>query len=54
MVEHELHGHARKLRVALLSIAYDNEVRYHFTDEGLSISRNVCYQLLRVGGKPFP
>ena len=25
-----------------------------FTDEGLSISRNVCYQLLRVSGKPFP
>ena len=52
--EHELHGHARKLRVTLLSIAYDNEFRCHFTDEGLSIRRNVCYQLSRVSGKPFP
>ena len=52
--EQELHGHARKLRVTLLSIAYDNKLRYHFTDEGLSISRNVCYQLSRVSGKPFP
>ena len=25
-----------------------------FTDEGLRISRNVCYQLLRVSGKHFP
>ena len=25
-----------------------------FTDERLSISRNVCCQLLRVSGKPFP
>ena len=34
--EHELHGHARNLRVTLLSIAYDNEFRFHFTDEGIS------------------
>ena len=53
--EDELHGQARKLRVTLLSVAYDNEFRFHFTDEGLSISRNVCYQLSRViCGKPFP
>ena len=52
--EQELHGHARKLCVTLLSIAYDNELRYHFTDEGLSISRNVCYQLSRFSVKPFP
>ena len=51
--EHELHGHTRKLCVTLLSIAYDNEFHFHFTDEGLSITRNICYQLSRVSGKPF-
>jgi len=41
--EHELHGHARKRRATLLfKIAYDNEPRFHITDEGLRISRNVC------------
>ena len=52
LCENELHGHVRKLLVTILSIAYDNEFRFHFTDEGLSISRNVCYQLSRVSGKP--
>ena len=52
--EHELLGHARNPCVTLLSIAYDNEFRFHFTNEGLSISQNVCYQLSRVSGKPFP
>ena len=52
--EHELHGHARKPRVTLHSIAYDNEFRFHITDEGLSISQKVSYKLSRVSGKPFP
>ena len=34
-------------------IAYDNELRFHITDEGLSISQNVCWETTRVSGKPF-
>ena len=52
--EHELHGHADKLCVMLLSVTYDSEFRFHITDEGLSISRSVCCKLSRVSGKPFP
>ena len=50
--EHELHGHESRLRVTLL--AYDNELRFHITDEGLSISRNVCRKITEVSGKLFP
>ena len=49
---YKLNGQARKPRVTLHSIAYDNEFRFHITDEGLSISQNVCYKLSRVSGKP--
>ena len=52
--EHELHGHAHKLGVMLLEIAYDNEFRFHIIDEGWSISQNVYYKISRVSGEPFP
>ena len=51
--EHELHV-SLKLCVTLLSRTYDNEFRFHITDKDVSISRNVCYKLSRVSGKPFP
>ena len=38
-------GHARKLRAT-----YDNELRFHITDEGLRISWNVCWKISRVRG----
>ena len=40
--DNELRGHARKLRVTLLLIPYDNEFRFHIANEGFTISRNVC------------
>ena len=48
--EHELRGHARKLCVTLVEIMTTNFV-FIVTDEGLSISRNVCCKISRVSGE---
>ena len=40
-------------RQVILSVAYDNKFRFHFTDEGLSISRNICYQLIKSQWETF-
>ena len=43
----------RTVQVFFSQIEYGNELRFHISDEGLSISRNVCWETTRVSGKPF-